>query len=196
MNDDDDDDDNNKQISNWRKELSIIAETGRGPDNGKLNRKKRKIFKKYSVTNARKVGQLTETLKQKVQAKAQRIRRSENRETHYSQNKVFKEDTKTFYRTLGVKNMEVRELPSLAEAETYWKSLWGDEAQHNEGTEWIRREQKRNSLLDWRPIQISEIALYLLKAHNWKSSENDQIQNYWLKAFPATHRHITKTSMQ
>jgi hypothetical protein len=58
-----------------------------------------------------------------VQAKAQRIRRSENRETHYSQNKVFKEDTKTFYRTLGVKNMEVRELPSMAEAETYWKSL-------------------------------------------------------------------------
>jgi len=33
-----------KQISNWRKELSIIAETGIGPDNGKLNRKKRMIF--------------------------------------------------------------------------------------------------------------------------------------------------------
>ena len=32
----------------------------------------------------------------------------------------------------------------------------------------------------------------MLKAHNWKSPGNDQIQNYWLKAFPATHRHITK----
>jgi hypothetical protein len=32
----------------------------------------------------------------------------------------------------------------------------------------------------------------LLKAHNWKSPGNDQIKNYWLKAFPATHRHITK----
>ena len=37
-----------KQISSWRKELSIIAETGTGSDNGKLNRKKRKILKKYS----------------------------------------------------------------------------------------------------------------------------------------------------
>jgi len=46
--------------------------------------------------------------------------------------------------------------------------------------------------MDWRPIQISEISLYLLKDHNWKSPGNDQIQNYWLKAFPATHRHITK----
>jgi len=44
-----------KQISNWRKELSIIAETGTGFDNGKLNRKKRKIFQKYRVKNAREL---------------------------------------------------------------------------------------------------------------------------------------------
>jgi len=146
-----------KQISNWRKELSILAETGTGSDNGKLTRKKRKIFKKYSVTNAREVGQLTETLKQKVQAKAQRIRRHEKRETQYSQNKMFKEDTKKFYRNLGMKNIEAREPPSMAEAEMYWKSLWGEEAQHNERAEWIRREQKRKiNFMDWRPIQISE----------------------------------------
>ena len=33
------------QISSWRKELSVIVETGRGSDNGKLNRKKRRLFK-------------------------------------------------------------------------------------------------------------------------------------------------------
>jgi len=46
--------------------------------------------------------------------------------------------------------------------------------------------------MDWRPIQITEITSYLSKVHNWKFPGNDQIQNYWLKAFPATHRHITK----
>jgi len=61
-----------KQISSWRKELSVIAATGTGSDNVKLNRKKRKIFKKYRVTNSREVAQLTETLKQRVQAKAQK----------------------------------------------------------------------------------------------------------------------------
>jgi len=121
-----------KQISSWRKELSIIAETGTGSDNGKLNRKKRKIFQKHRVTNAREVAPLTETLKQKVQAKAQRIRRYEKRETQYSQNKMLKEDTNKFYRNLGMKNIEAREPPSMAEAETYFKSLWGEEAQHNE----------------------------------------------------------------
>ena len=33
-----------KRISSWRKELSIIAETGIDSDNGRLNRKKRKDF--------------------------------------------------------------------------------------------------------------------------------------------------------
>ena len=46
--------------------------------------------------------------------------------------------------------------------------------------------------MDWMPVQIMEITSYLSKAHNLKSPGNDQIQNYWLKAFPATHRHITK----
>jgi hypothetical protein len=46
--------------------------------------------------------------------------------------------------------------------------------------------------MDWMPIQITEIALYLSKAHNWKSPGSDQIQNYWLKVFPADQRHGTK----
>ena len=46
--------------------------------------------------------------------------------------------------------------------------------------------------MDWRCVQIMEITWYLLIAHNWKSPGNDQIQNYWLKAFPPTHRHIAK----
>ena len=52
--------------------------------------------------------------------------------------------------------------------------------------------EKKISHMDWRPIQIMEITSYLSKAHNWKFPGNDQLQNYWLKAFPATYRHITK----
>jgi hypothetical protein len=62
---------------------------------------------------------------------------------------MFKENTKKFYRNLSMKNIEAREPPSMAEAETYWKSLWGEEAEHNERAEGIRREQKRKiSLMD------------------------------------------------
>ena len=97
------------------------------------------------MTNAREVAQLTETLKQKVQAKAQRIRRHEKRETQYSQNKMFKEDTKIFYRNLGMKNIEAREPPSMAEAETYWKSL--EEKKHSIMKEQNGQEGKRSGKL-------------------------------------------------
>jgi len=139
------------------------------------------------VTNVREVAQLTVTLKQKLQTKAPRIRKYEKRDTQYRQNKIFKEDTKKFYRNIGMKNIEAREPPSMAETETYWKSLWGEEAQHNERAQWIRREEKRKfSHMNWMPIEITEITSYFFQAHNWKSPGNDQIQNYWLKAFPAT----------
>jgi len=149
------------------------------------------------MTNVREVAQLTETLKQKVQAKAQRIRRYEKRDTQYSQNKMFKEDTNKFYRNLGMKNIQAREPPSMAEAETYWKSLWGEEAQHNERAEWIRREKKRKvSYMGWMPIQITEITSYLSKAHNWKFPGSDQIQNSGFKLSQLLTGILLKTSMQ
>ena len=84
---------------------------------------------------------------------------------------MFKEDTKKFQRNLSMKNIQVSEPPSMAEAETYWKSLWGEEAQDIERAEWIKREQKRKiSHMDWRPIQITEITSYLLKAHKFANS--------------------------
>jgi len=61
---------------------------------------------------------------------------------------MLKEHIKKFYRNLYIKNIEIREPPSMAEARTYWMSLWGEEAQHNGRAEWIRREQK----VDNRPI--------------------------------------------
>jgi hypothetical protein len=92
-----------RQISNWRKDLSILAESGPGTNNSKLKVKKRKIFQKYKVTDTKEVAQLIENLKQKIQAKAHRIRRYERRKNQYIQNKLFKEDTKQFYRYLGAK---------------------------------------------------------------------------------------------
>jgi hypothetical protein len=76
------------------KKLSIIGETGIGSDNGKPNRKKRKIFKRYRVTSAREVAQLTETLKQKVQA--QRIRRYKKGKPSIVRIKCLKKTLKNF----------------------------------------------------------------------------------------------------
>jgi len=115
------------QISSWRKELLVIVETGRGSDDGKRKRKTRKIFQKYRVTNAREIAQLTETLKQKVQAKAQRIRRFEKRETQYSHDRMHKEETKKFYRNLGITLLNRNHsIDKRAEQSCLWMSSTGN----------------------------------------------------------------------
>jgi len=113
---------------------------------------------------------------------------------------MFKVDTKRFYRNLGMKNIEAREPPTMAEAETYWKSLWGEVAQHNERVEWIRREQKRKvSYMGWMPIQIKEITSYLFKAQNWKSGTLLEVIKYKITGLKLSQLLIgilPKTSMQ
>ncbi len=46
-----------------------------------------------------------ETLKQKMQAKAQRLRGPTKRSNFFRQNKTFKEDAKRFYRELGKRKL-------------------------------------------------------------------------------------------
>jgi K+-transporting ATPase c subunit len=86
-----------KQINRWTIDLSILTESGSGSDNIKLNTKKG-IFQQYKVTNAEEAAELIEKLKQKIQAKAQRIRRYEEiNKKQYTNNKMFEEDTNRFY---------------------------------------------------------------------------------------------------
>ena len=59
----------------WRKDISVLAENWKGSRNKKTGKSGRFFKNVRRVTNAREVAQLTEALKQKVQAKIQRIRR-------------------------------------------------------------------------------------------------------------------------
>jgi hypothetical protein len=93
-----------------------------------------------------------------MQAKAQRFLRYEKRENQYNQNKMFKEDTEIFYRNLGMKDIQSKEDPRMPKAEAYWKSLGGEEAQHNVRAEWIRREQNRKiGQKDWGPYRYRKL---------------------------------------
>ena len=49
--------------------------------------------------------------------------------------------------------------------------------------------------MDCRPIKITEITLYLLKAHNWKSPGNDQIKITGLKPSQLLTGILKKTSL-
>ena len=44
-----------------------------------------------------------------------------------------------------MKNIEAREPPSITEAETYWKSLWGEEAQHNKKSRMDKKRREKEN---------------------------------------------------
>jgi hypothetical protein len=99
----------NKQLE---KKLSILVESGAGSDNIKLNIKKRNIFRKYKVTNVRDTVQLIQKLEQKVQAKAQRIRRYDKRKNQYIQNKRVQRRRKTILQIFGSENYRYQRPPT------------------------------------------------------------------------------------
>jgi hypothetical protein len=74
----------------------------------------------------------------------------------YIQNKMFKEDTKQFYRYLGAKTTSINDHPHMEEVELYWKSLWEENVQHNEKADWIKREEKeKTDSMNWMPIKTT-----------------------------------------
>jgi hypothetical protein len=61
------------------------------------------------------------------------------------------------------------------------------------GYEEKKEKKKKTNNMNWIPIGTTERTSFLSKTNNWKSPEIDQIPNYWLKAFPATHSYNTET---
>lgn len=61
-------------------------------------RKRDQIKKRYNIKKAAGIPTAKELLKQQIQAKAQRIRRFENRNKHFRRKEIFKEDAEQFYR--------------------------------------------------------------------------------------------------
>jgi hypothetical protein len=119
------------------------------------------------VTNARKVAQLTETLKQKVQAKAQTIRGYEKRKPRIVRIRCLKKILKIVQK-LEREEYRGQRTSLYGRSRDLLEVTMGRKTQHNERTEWIRlKERRKISRKDWKPIQITEITLYWSNAYNW-----------------------------
>ena len=111
-----------REIEYFRGEISILEELSKGV--AVKTRKARKVIQKYKVSPEQtKIPEITETLKQKVQLKAQRIRKYEKRTKFFRQNRLFKDDPKRLYREIGKQTIEVNDIPSENEIKNFWSSI-------------------------------------------------------------------------
>ena len=76
-------------------------------------RKTRKVIRKYTLSPERtKISEIQETLKHKIQRKANGICRYEKRDKFFRRKKLFKDDPERLYREIGRQTIEVKNIPS------------------------------------------------------------------------------------
>ena len=110
-----------KEIKNFRKEISLPEEPQK--DKEIRSGKAKKVIRKYKIESNDKIPTIKEELKQKLQVKAQRVRRYVKRNKFYRQNKIFETDTKKFYREIGKSDINVDEILSDEQVREYWSNI-------------------------------------------------------------------------
>ena len=134
--------------------------------------------KKYKMENFEDLAPLKEILKQKIQLRAQRIRRCDKGSKFYRQNNTFKMDKKKFCRELGKTQVTIEKSSSKKEVEKFWTSIWVTEKEFSEEAEWLTREEERCGSLDQQKseeIKVVELKEALRKAQKWKSPGIDKV---------------------
>ncbi|KAL1448253.1 hypothetical protein WDU94_000033 [Cyamophila willieti] len=137
-----------------------------------------------------------EKFKQKAAALGYRIRKYNKRKKKFTQNKLFKNNQKKFYKSLNESDMtKCNGLPTSQGLFGFWNELWGHENVHKQDAAWIQEEETRmENLCMMRSTKVTTMdvthaAKYL---KSWKSPGPDQVQNYWFKMFSNCHPVLAK----
>ena len=144
---------------------------------------------KHKITADKQLIACKEDLKQTLQAKAQRVQRYTKRIEQYKQNKMFREDSKRFYRELGKKTIQIETPPDIGEVKKFWQNILEQEVKHIEDVQWIKdqeEELQQISQMEWKDLTVKEHNM--TRAANWKSSGPDRLPNFWIKQFKSFHK--------
>ena len=180
-----------KEVESYRKEISVLDEMEK---NEKLKSgRARKVLRKHGIIRRDQIKVVKEQLKQKLQMKAQRLRRFTKRNKFYRQNNLFETDAKKFYRDIGKNKIDVVNIPTEESVRDFWESIWGNEVGHNTNAEWLKSfENATNNVheQEWQNISVEEIKEGLKKSQKWKSPGIDKVPNFWLDSLSSMHSQL------
>ena len=178
-------------IKELRKQVNILQRNSRGEL--VKNTKYREMEKKYHI---KRKGEsvVIEELKQRLQVKAAKLRRYEQRVNQYRINRVFQQDQKKVYQELNglsrTKNEGVS--PDAEDSKKFWSSIWGNEVQHNKNAEWLKELKEECGEANHVDMMITFASLTerAKKIPNWKAPGPDGVQGYWVKKLTPLHERI------
>lgn len=182
------------KIEQDRKYLSVLQELNLGVASKGIHKKISDLLQQQHITYKQlKLKSLTQNIKMRLQARAQRLRRYQNRSQQFTQNKMFKENTRMFYRQLNKQQDTICQIPSQQEIEKFWTGILEEKKTHNKHAHWIKYEYDCNSKIEpiiWTEIELSDLMKVIKRSHNWKAPGPDMVQNYWIKNLTALHNSL------
>ncbi|PZC73245.1 hypothetical protein B5X24_HaOG209892 [Helicoverpa armigera] len=138
-----------------------------------------------------------DTLKQKLNAAASRLRRYVTCTERKTQNAQFTNNEKIFYRNItsnGNTNQHTLETPTPENLRDFWANIWENPVEHNNNSEWLNQVSSEISEMNYEFIPIDTFIDVLKRTHSWKSPGTDNLHNYWYKKFtrihPLIHNHL------
>ena len=180
-----------KEIETFRRDISLWEELQKDKEIRSSTAKK--VVRKYKTVSKSKIPSIKEELKQKLQVKAQRLRRYEKRSKFFRKNKIFETDAEKFYREINKLSISVEKVPLEEEVQEYWSKLWRNEKSYKQTAAWLNDlDRSTNNIRkqEWENITVEQICAALKKAHKWKSPGMDQIPNFWLGTLSSTHTQL------
>ena len=176
-----------RQIAEIRKDVSRVEKWKEGKL--KSDGLKDQLERKYHV-RVKGFTTVTEELKQRIKAKSSRIKKYEERNNQYTQNRLFQTNQKLLFEKIeGIERKnDVR--PDAEESKTFWSNIWSKDVMHNRDAGWIKEVEKQvEKVKKQRDIQVTlhSMQKQLRRVPKWKACGPDMVHGYWLKGFTKLH---------
>ena len=177
------------QIKQLRKDLGRIDLLAEGKT---IKNKFSDILQKKYWVKEKGVNVVREELKQRIMAKAGKVKRYQKRIDQFRQNKLFQTDQGKVYQELnGTQTNGIA--PESEDAKQFWSNIWSKSVEHKKDAEWLKDLKHEVEVDEQEEIVIDQTKLEkaLNKMPNWKAPGPDLVQGFWLKNFKSQHMRLT-----
>ena len=165
------------KIADLHKDVAQLGEIEKGNTHSrKMKSNGKRLEKKYRIDRkTRTRTTVIETLKMKINALKQRVKRYTKSNKFKSQNKLFHGNRKKFFRELSPNTNEIKDVPTAQKMESYWKEICENDVTHKEAP-WIESEMNRWENVPAQRLTyltLSELQNIIRNTQNWKSPGPD-----------------------
>ena len=130
-----------KDISRLQKDLSRIEAWFAGRWKKDKNKEKNLLHQKYRLTR-KGFTLVMEELKQKITAKASKVKQYNSRIKQLQDNRNFQTNQGRFFKNLEGKKERTKP-PNAEDATAFWKAIWSTKVEHKRVAGWIDKQKRR-----------------------------------------------------